>query len=556
MTYYQEWAAGIAKGNWLGDKTFFGLPLYPYFLAVLIRLALGHFEVVRLFHLILGSLNCVLLFAVGAKIFSKRVGLLAAFLAAGNFTLIYYDWLMMPVTLLISLSLFLLYYLANDLLQDHPREWFLFGVMAGLSALGDGKVLIFIFLLGLTVLARWPYVWKVKFLKILMPLGLGVALILSSVALRNRAVGGDWTMISAQSGLSFYTGNNPLATGVYDHPAFLRPSHQGQDEDQRIIAEKIASKQLSPQEISRFWQGKALLFIRTHPGQYLRLLARKTRLFLTDTENAHDADLLLQGQWQKKLDVNPFWLICPLGIAGAFLSRKKYPATHFLNLMIISQWLMTSIFFLTTRHRATVLPVLLLYEAYMLFWLADTLKIRHWSRLGITAGFVLFFILAFPPEQADPKYTDFIRFSKTGTVYLQQSDPLKAQTAFQEALSIRPHDSTTLYNLGSAFLQAGNYAQAENYFQKSLHVCAYNVDALFNLGYTYEQTGQSQRAMALYQQVLEYQPGSIDALFRLSQVYQQVGQCDQARHYFQMIVDRNPALSEALKPYFKGCPAF
>ena len=556
VTYYQEWAQDIAKGNWLGDKTFFGLPLYPYFLAVLFRLALGHLEIVRLFHMILGALNCVLLFTVGKRIFSQRVGWAAAVFAASNFTLIYYDWLMMPVTILISLSLFLLYYLANDLLKDRPREWFLFGMMAGLTALGDGKMLIFILLLGLGVLIRWPYVWRTKFLKILLPLGLGTAVILFSVALRNRIIGGDWTMISAQSGLSFYTGNNPLATGVYDHPAFLRPSHQGQDEDQRIIAEKIARKQLSPQEISHFWQDKALRFIRQHPDQYLRLLLRKTRLFFTDTENAHDADLLLQDQWRKTLDINPFWLICPLAVAGVFLSRKKYPSTHFLNLLIISQWLMTSVFFLTTRHRATIIPVLLLYEAYTLFWVADALKAKQWLRMGITAGFVLLFVLAVPSERSDTEYTDFIRFSKTGTVYLQRADPLKAQTAFQNALNIRPNDSTTLYNLGNAYLQAGNYPEAERYFEKSIHVCSHNVDALFNLAYTLEQTGRAQRAIAVYLQVLQYQPGSADALFRLSQVYQQVGQCEQALRYYRLIVGQNPALTESLKPYFKDCPAF
>ncbi|HPB68678.1 MAG TPA: tetratricopeptide repeat protein [Candidatus Omnitrophota bacterium] len=553
VTYYQDWAREIASGNWRGDQTFFGLPLYPYFLAVLIRLALGHIEIVRFFHLVLGSFNCVLLFAVGGKIFSRRVGFLAAILAATNFFLIYYDWLMMPVTLLISLSLFLLYYLANDLLKDRPREWFLFGIISGITLLGDGKFAFFLCLLTLSIVARWPYFWRVKFFKILLPLGLGAALILASSALRNRIVGGDWTVISAQSGLSFYTGNNPLATGVYDHPAFLRPSHQGQDEDQKIIAEKIARRKLSPRQISQFWQDKAFQFIREHPSQSLKLFLRKNRLFFTDTENAHDADLLLQENWQRILDINPFGIICPLALIGFFLTRKKYPATLFLNLLIISQWLMTTVFFLTTRHRATVLPVFLLYESYTVFWAADCSKKKEWSHLGITAFFILLFILAFPKELADRSYTDFIRFSKTGMIYLQRSDPFQAQVAFQNALNIRPNDSTTLYNLGNTCLQTRNYSMAQDYFEKSLRLCSYNVDALFNLAYTFEQTGQTKRAVDLYQQVLQYQPGSADVLFRLTQTHQQAGECEQALDYFRQLVEQNPALSEDLKPYLKEC---
>ena len=39
VSYYQEWAREIARVNWIGTKTFWGLPLYPYFLAALWPLA-------------------------------------------------------------------------------------------------------------------------------------------------------------------------------------------------------------------------------------------------------------------------------------------------------------------------------------------------------------------------------------------------------------------------------------------------------------------------------------------------------------------------------------
>ncbi len=553
VTYYQDWARDIAAGNWIGQKTFFGLPLYPYFLAVLFRLSLGHTEIVRLFHMMIGSLNCVLIFLIGQKLFSYRTGLTAAILASFNFILIYYDWIMMPVPLLIMLSLLLLWCLLSDALKDRPKDWFLFGILLGLSALGDGKFLFFLLLLILMILFKWPYHIRIKLFKIILPLGLGCALMLLTVSYRNKVVGGDWTFISAQSGLSFYTGNNRVATGVYDHPAFLRPSHQGQDDDQKIIAEKIAKKQLSPSAVSRFWRAKALKFIAEEPGLYLKLLLRKFCLFFTDTEDAHDADLLMQRDWRKKMDINPYWLICPLGIGGLLLSRKKTSYSVYLNFILASQLLMTLVFFLSTRHRATIIPVFLLYEAFALLWIWDNIRKPSYRRLGLAAVFLLIFLCVFPPEESDSSYTDFVKWSKSGTVFLNRGDTPAAQNYFYKALALRPNDSTTLYNLGNAFVQAKNFAKAQEYYLRAVNICPHNVDALFNLAYTYEQTGQFESALKYYQQVKQYQPESLDVWFRLSQVYYQTGDCQKAVLYYQNIIERQPALSETLRSCLKSC---
>jgi len=238
VTYYQEWARDIARGNWLGDRTFLGLPLYPYFLSVLIRLTVNHLEAVRVLHLLLGSLNCILIYLVGQKIFSKKIGILAAILAATNFILIYYDWLMMPVPLLIFLTLIILLALLHrDELQTW-REWFFLGLFIGLAILGDGKFLFFFLIL----LGYEYFVWKKasghlpKLTRQMLPLILGATLVLGASAVRGKMISGEWIFISTQGGLSLYAGNNPEAQGTYEHPSFLRPDHFGQDEDQRIVA--------------------------------------------------------------------------------------------------------------------------------------------------------------------------------------------------------------------------------------------------------------------------------------------------------------------------------
>jgi len=155
VVYYQDWGHKIALGNWIGEETFFGLPLYPYFLGILERLCLGNLFMMRLFHILLGSLNCVMLYYLAKKIFSSRVAIITAILAASNFLLIYYDWLMMPVTLLIALSLVIMISFLHFNVNTSRREWFILGILIGLTTLGDGKFLLFFPLVCLYILYQW-----------------------------------------------------------------------------------------------------------------------------------------------------------------------------------------------------------------------------------------------------------------------------------------------------------------------------------------------------------------------------------------------------------------
>jgi len=58
---------------------------------------------------------------------------------------------------------------------------------------------------------------------------LGLLLILFPIALRNKIIGKEWVLISAQSGLNFYVGNNLNATGLAGSPDFANPTHKGND---------------------------------------------------------------------------------------------------------------------------------------------------------------------------------------------------------------------------------------------------------------------------------------------------------------------------------------
>ncbi|HSV43660.1 MAG TPA: tetratricopeptide repeat protein, partial [Candidatus Bathyarchaeia archaeon] len=511
VTYYMDWAHEIATKDFIGTKTFFGLPLYPYFLAVLFRISLGHIEVIRFFHLILSAFNCLLLYYAAKLIFSKRIAVVASVLMALNFILTYYAWLMMPVTLLITLSLIIVIALVQREQLTQKHQWFFLGLFIGASTLGDGK---FLFFLMLT--AVWLWLERPERLKQILMMLLGAALIVGGCAARNKIVGGDWVLISAQSGLSFFSGNNPEATGVYLNPDFIRPTHHGQDEDQRIVAESIARHTMSPGEISAFWKAKAMDFIYRHPDQYARLLVKKFILFFRETEYADDLDLVLLRNWKAKLDWNNFLFLMPLALIGVAVSARQWKKQPFPVMLIGCQLLVTLIFFLSTRHRATVFPFLLMFEAAAVFWFIKQLRRRNFIKISLAVVFVLFYALLLPPVRIDAKTITYNEQSKAGAVFAAQGQPEKAKACYLKVLAIKPTDSTTLYNLANLYVEEQNWSKAQALYQQSLTICSFNVDALFNLGFVYEQQGKVDLALKYYKTVLRYQPDSPDIYFRMA----------------------------------------
>jgi hypothetical protein len=68
---YDEWAQGIAAGDWIGDRVFYQAPLYPYFLGMVYSFVGNDMGHVLKLQALLGSLSCVLLGLATWRLFSK-----------------------------------------------------------------------------------------------------------------------------------------------------------------------------------------------------------------------------------------------------------------------------------------------------------------------------------------------------------------------------------------------------------------------------------------------------------------------------------------------------
>lgn len=548
--YYKSWAEEITFTNFVGFKTFWGLPLYPYVLAVLYRLFLGNELLIHVFFILIGSINCLFIKLISDKMFSSKVGILASILMATNFTLIYYDWLLMPVTLTIFLSCVIIYFLLDTTNHDDFKNWIYFGIISGLSILIDGKFIIFFaFIVSVSLLntvknKSCNLKLDKKFISLLIMLAM-----IFSVTIRNRIVGGSWVAITAQSGLSFFVGNNQNATGYYDNPTFIRPNHVGQDVDQRIYVEHLLGKKLTDKQISDYFNNQAINFITKNPKQYFKILFNKSRIFFNDSQLSYDLDLLFLRHIKKSLDLNSFYIIIPFALLGFFINIKNKKSIH-INLIILSQLIFTLVFFLTNRHRSSILPFLIIYESVFVFWIIDQFKQKNHRNILISLFTILAILTFNQPITMNESIIKHLELSQLGYIKEKLGNIKEAQKNYLAALEINPNDASTLYNLGNAYLKNDQFDEALNYYNKALAIQPLNIDAKYNKAIVLEKLKDPGSAFRLYKELLTLQPNNVDIYYRIALIYKNAKQCLKLDNFVSQItpnIEQNEDLIEFKK---------
>src|SRR5205823_10337093 len=104
----------------------------------------------------------------------------------------------------------------------------------------------------------------------LVLLFLGAAAGTSPCWVHNCFVAHDRVFLSAHSGINFWIGNNPSATGYPRFPPGLRASQAAMLQDSISAAESAAGHRLKRGEVSQFWSAKARNYIRHHFSGWTR----------------------------------------------------------------------------------------------------------------------------------------------------------------------------------------------------------------------------------------------------------------------------------------------
>jgi len=572
LTYVED-ARYLKDVSWLGRPApFWQPPLYPYLLALIFTVGGEDLYPPRLVQALLGACTCVLVYLIGLRLFPRGVAIGAGLAAALYGPLIYFDGELLPTTLAIFLYLLLLGFLvAAPLSRRWP--WMVAGLLLGFSALAVANILLF-----LPALIGWQWWvgnsdrrWTAQQSALLL---LGCSLTIAPVTLRNYRVGDDVVLISHNAGINFYIGNNP----DYDRTVFIRP---GKDWAHLVEMPEREAGIDRPSRKSRFFFGRSWDYISADPLGYLSLLARKLYLFWRGDEvlrnldpyfARNDSALLSALLWKRGLAF-PFGLVAPLALVGlaVFWRTRKgcSPRGRLFLLFVLASMASVVLFFVTSRYRLPVTPLLLLFAACALRALlvsqhrrkiilalppllllsnagtgamdmeGDELQ-HYWlgyayEQKGMPSNAVREYNAA---RERRPDFQDVLL--NLAALYGEQRQPDKAATLYRQFLELYPHEAPVRYLLGNACLLARRYPEAIAAFEE-IAIRRPGWAAIHGrLGYAYLMANQPGRAAEAYRRTLELKPDSSLVRYQLAQLYGAEQHIDRAVQEYGLLLTQHP----------------
>jgi len=320
-------------------------PGYPTLMAAAYLVFGKSLLALRLVEAILGTVTVGLLGVVGARLFGRRAGLIAAALMALHPVLAF-----LPVTEYSETTVVLVIALGLGAAFEGWRRggwwrWAASGLFFGVATLVRPNVVLMwpgLALGFMAALLRERRGWLTPLLVASVALGLAVAPWL----IRSHQVHGRWFFVASGGGRSFWLGNNPwtdCVTWKYTQP------------DSATLAE--ASRQPDEFALDNYYYRRGMEFVRDHPARAARLYGVKlANLFALYPEPYTKRFVNAWARWSQGL-------ASVVVFAGALLSLRRWrarPELWPLLASILTFSLVNAVYYSVLRYRMAIEPCLLL----------------------------------------------------------------------------------------------------------------------------------------------------------------------------------------------------
>lgn len=302
--------------------------------------------------------------SIARKIFDEKTAIAAGFLYAFHPGLIVYTTKLHELTLAVFLFLALTYLLL--FFQAKPRVLIAAGLLTGAGIFLRPEFLFLIPAYGI-----FDFLKGKKFLSSLrrvILLMIFTGMVLSPWIYRGYKIHGRFIFIHSSSAEHLWRGNNPNASGA--------SLTQGRQPILTVAPEDFRRHLSTLNEIEQrdFFMKEAVHFIKTHPGRFLGMTFRKFVYFWSFSPQA---GLEYPRIWlilYKML--YSFLSIC--FIAGIYFTWRNrcqisMAPVVFLFSIFMMVSLVHSLYYVETRHRWMIEPLLMIFSAY---------GIRQWGRMS------------------------------------------------------------------------------------------------------------------------------------------------------------------------------
>lgn len=445
-----DWARRIAAGAFSGPAAFHRAPLYAYLVAAILKLTGNKLAVVYLVQSGLGIATAVLVYSLASRLRSGRAALFALLLVGLSGILVCFESKLLSTTWAVFFALAGTY--ATVLALDArnaaraPRvtglAFGLAGLAFGIAALAWPGVILVAVLTVVFVLTRAG--WRMALL-----VGAGCALGIAPATLHNACVERDFVLVSANSGFTFYQGNNRLAAGTLAHPPEVYQFRvdgryltgiADQERFEREYVSRRMGRAAKSSEVSGFWMQRAIGWIGSDPAGFLVLLGRKLVLALSDHESPsnYNFDLELETVWPLRLLFVRFGLLLTLAAVG--VATVRLPRSGPVYALVVGGFAPLLTFYVAARYRALVVPGLAVLGGIGLSELMNRIRARKgWIRpLGAGVAVLLLSNVLFTvPLRRGSELLRANGYRNAGEVLLERAgDTLKARIFLERSVRI------------------------------------------------------------------------------------------------------------------------
>jgi 4-amino-4-deoxy-L-arabinose transferase-like glycosyltransferase len=346
-----------------GEPTAWMAPAYPYIMAAAFTM-FGLFspqaaKVLILFLTITSVLTCVFLYFIGKRLYNPHVGLLAAFLLAVYPPAIHFAvsnlWEISLFTCSLFLVILLFLRLAN---QPRVKEGMWLGIAFGFSALVN-PIIVGAYPFALVWLYLKAEGGRHTIIKTSAAIIIVSGVVIAPWLVRNYIVFGQFAFIKSNLGNELYLGNNKYSTGGYEDAITSRKNMS------KVFTEVDLAFLDQSNEIIRnkFLFRHAVTFIVDHPLRFVQQTMFRFVRYWTypKPERGLHANISLVI----------YFILLFLAVAGIILTKLKDKNTQLLLIFLLT--LPLPYYFTIVRafrYRFPIEPILIVFAAYMLYWIA------------------------------------------------------------------------------------------------------------------------------------------------------------------------------------------
>jgi len=549
-----EWATEIMTTSFWGTEVYFRGPLYPYLLALFLKITGSDYFWTRLIQMLISSGTVALTYLMGRKFFSERVARIGSIFCAVYGTLIFYEAMFLIPVVFVFLNMLGLYLLARN--RDNPKIiiYLMIGIVFGLSAIARPNILMVLPFLAVWLFFHFRRRIETRSIVILiLVFFVGIALPILPVTVRNYVVADDFVPISSQGGVNLYLGNNPAAEGL----TMMMPEIRL---DASIpwskfipttteYAEDDVGHALKPSEVSSYWTNKAKQFIFEHPDRFLALTFKKIVYFFSGYENPDQHDIYDFRKYSSLLSVLlfdyilkfPYGIFAPLALIGIGLSYRNWKSLGPLLIFFVVYIPTVVLFLVTARHRLTVIPVMLLFAAFAVVYFWDFIRKAQWKNIAIPAVALIILLALSNINFFELGMRNITQIHHNlALTFSRRGEYDQAIAEYNRAIERAPRSPALYFGLGTTYMNMERYPEAVEQLRIAISIDPSYYDAYINLGYSHEQTGDADRAAMAYRHAATLDPDNYQPYSRLGDLYMEQGEPSLAAENFSRAIQLDP----------------